>query len=146
PGSLPDIPAARDQKSLFGFLISKKTAQHTRNVSLTEKRWCQHSLLPGIGTNGFLGGKVTNNLSLNIVGGYAHSVNGVELGGGFNLVRTTMTGMQAGGAGNAVGGTSEGVQMAGGINIAREAKGLQLSGAANTSLESADGAQITGGL
>lgn len=112
--------------------LGRKSHSHARNIPEMGHRVFQLSFVPGLGTNGFAGGKVSNSLSLNMVGGYAYQLDGVELGGAFNLLRMGMHGVQLAGALNIVGGEVSGVQMAGAGNIAlAKVKGLQAAGAWN---------------
>ena len=67
--------------------------------------------------------------SLNVVGGRAGGIRGVQIGSVFNLVS----------------GGACGVQIAGAVNVARGAVGLQIGGAVNA-VESARGAQIAGAV
>lgn len=136
-----------DTTSIFRFLVNKKTERHMRNVRLQETRWFQLSLLPGIGTNGFLGGQVTNNLSLNMIGGYANGLDGVELGGVFNLDRKDARGVQMAGVVNRVGGEMRGAQLAGAVNLNHKSvTGVQMSGAVNIVPEKVAGVQMAGAI
>ena len=117
-----------------------------RNVELSENRDYQFSLIPALGTNGKLGGKITNQFSFNLIGGYAYGLDGLELGGVFNLLSDTMRGAQIAGFGNVVGGDVKGLQMAGAVNYCHDSvKGMQLSGAANIARGNINGLQIGGG-
>ena len=117
-----------------------------RNVELSENRKYQFSLIPAVGTNGKLGGKITNKFSFNLIGGYAYGLDGLELGGVFNLLSDTMRGAQIAGFGNVVGGDVKGLQMAGAVNYCHDSvKGMQLSGAANIARGNINGLQIGGG-
>lgn len=135
-----------EAQKFFRFLLGEKTKKHTRNVHLQERRWAQLSLVPGIGTNGFLGGQVSNQFSVNVIGGYAHSLYGAELAGVFNLERYTVSGFQAAGAFNIAGGPVQGVQMAGAFNISTDSvSGAQFAGAFNTSAN-LHGVQMAGAV
>ncbi len=80
-------------------------------------------------------------------GGYARGVDGVEVGGGLNLLSHDMKGVQIGGLANLVGGRTSGVQIAGGINHGmRSLQGLQLAGLGNTVWDTLSGAQVAGGV
>ncbi|MGB1040193.1 MAG: hypothetical protein ACPGVD_04915, partial [Flavobacteriales bacterium] len=117
-----------------------------RNVELSENRKYQFSLVPAVGTNGKLGGKITNKFSFNLIGGYAYGLDGLELGGVFNLLSDSMRGAQIAGFGNVVGGDVKGIQMAGAVNYCHDSvKGMQLSGAANIARGNINGLQIGGG-
>ena len=143
------------------FLNNKLKAQ-TRNITrFIAERPVQTSFVPGLGTHGRLGAQVVNKFSLNVLGGYTAGVNGVEIGGLFNIdrgdVRFTqaaglfnvvggrMDGVQAAGLSNTVQNTVHGVQAAGLSNYAgRRVDGVQLSGISNVAVDSVTGAQIAG--
>ncbi len=150
-----------ETKKLVKFFTTFETRQNVRNVSLEEERLIQISFIPMIGTNGKLSGRVTNKVSLNVIAGYSRGVNGVELGGFYNIDRERMKGVQMAGFGNAVGGVTSGVQMAGFINtnkgytsgfqaagfgnlVADEVHGLQMGGFFNINTRKMDGAQLAG--
>jgi hypothetical protein len=95
-------------------------------------------------------------LSVNLLGGLAGGLHGLELGAGINIERRFMCGVQLAGLANAVSGPVEGVQLApfnfasgtlqgvqlGVVAIAvRDVEGLQ-AGVGNLSLESMKGAQV----
>ena len=123
-----------------------KILKTIRNVELSENRNYQFSLIPSVGTNGKLGGKITNKFSFNLIGGYAYGLNGFELGGVFNLLSDTMRGLQIAGFGNVVGGKIKGVQVAGAVNYCHDSvKGVQISGAVNMARGNVNGLQIGGG-
>ena len=116
-----------------------------KNVELTENRKFQFSIIPFVGTNGKLSGKITNNLSVNLISGYALGVNGVEVGGVLNLIKDSMKGVQIAGVGNVVGGKVNGTQIAGTINFCYDSIiGLQASGFTNISTNNIHGTQIAG--
>jgi hypothetical protein len=126
------------------FINSGDVRQHGKNVELQEERLMQVSFLPVLGTNGVLGGKVSNKTSLNVIAGYSYGTNGAELGGVLNMNRGSMKGTQVAGVSNLVGDKVDGVQIAGASNTnLNYGTGLQLSGAMNSS-GAFDGAQISG--
>lgn len=134
-----------DSLNLVRFLVNSKAKLHMRNVEMVEQRWVQVSLLPVLGTNGLMGGKIGNNVSLNIMAGYSHSVQGVELGGFFNVDRMDVKGLQAAGFGNIVGGRMVGAQLAGYVNLTPGGGGgTQLSGFVNHAGTAFKGMQGTG--
>lgn len=121
----------------------------------------QTSLVPGWGNHGLMSGQIVNKFSLNALGGYSAGVDGVELGGLYNLNKGDVHYLQAAGLFNAIGGTFGGLQMAGiynrvykdvnGVQVAGlfnvnggSTKGIQLAGLTNQSGRSAIGLQITG--
>ena len=92
----------------------------------------QLSLLPAIGTQGPLSPQITNKISLNMIGGYAAGLRGIELGGVFNIEKKDVRGLQAAGVLNVVGGSVRGVQLAGLHNTVLDSmKGLQAAGVLN---------------
>jgi hypothetical protein len=130
-------------------LNNKKVKTHAENVYLTEVKWIQLALTPGLSTNGFLTGQFTNKVSFNLIGGYHYALEGVELGGvlnmersyvkgaqlsgGFNINSDFMKGVQMAGFSNLVLGDVDGLQMAGFSDHALYWGGAQMSGYANTS-------------
>lgn len=125
-------------------VLGQKSHRHARNIPEMGHRLFQISFLPGLGTNGLVGGKVSNTLSLNLVGGYAYQLRGVEVGGAFNLLRMEMQGVQLAGALNIVGAEGTGVQLAGAGNVALSHwQGVQGAGAWNFAKETT-GAQLAG--
>lgn len=121
----------------------------------------QVSLTPGLGTHGRLSAQVVNNFSLNVFGGYNGGVNGVEIGGLFNIDKKDVRYVQVAGLLNVNGGRVQGVQVAGinntvlknvtgvqvgGVNnfVAGELRGLQVGGVANITTRTVNGVQIAG--
>ncbi len=134
-----------DSTKIAQFFVSAKARLHMRNVDLQEHSVVQVSFLPGISTNGFLSGKVSNNFSLNVLAGLGYSVNGVEVAGMVNIDRKDVNGFQLAGFANVAGGRVIGSQTSGFVNLALGSlDGLQLAGFVNTTRESVDGAQIAG--
>ncbi|WP_200977736.1 hypothetical protein [Echinicola sp. 20G] len=119
----------------------------------------QVSLIPRLSTHGLMNSQIINHASINILGGYTAGVNGVELGGLFNINQKNANFMQAAGLFNLVGGNQKGVQLAGlsnrvlgnatgfqaaGLfNITGHFNGFQLAGLYNEA-KSARGLQISG--
>ncbi len=92
----------------------------------------QISLVPAIGTNKLLSGGMDNNISINILAGYANGVNGLEVGGLANIDRANVKGVQVGGLVNIVGGNVKGMQVGGILNYVKgEVNGLQVAGIMN---------------
>ncbi len=126
----------------------------------SEKRVAQVSILPFVGTNTRQSDDVSNNLSLNVIWGVNGAVNGMEIGGGLNMVKTDMTGFQAAGLGNKVnrnmtgtqfggifnyaGGSTKGFQAAGVVNFANKAEAAQAAGFANMVRGDMTGMQASG--
>lgn len=104
----------------------------------------QISLTPGLSSQGLFNSQVVNQVSLNIVGGHTAGVNGVEVGGVFNINQQQARYFQAAGLFNLVGNDMEGVQVAGISNIVvRDVSGVQVAGI-NNRAGNAVGAQLTG--
>lgn len=105
----------------------------------------QLSLLPGLSTNGPLNSQVINHVSLNIWGGYAGGVKGVELAGWFNIDKKDVRWLQAAGWFNIVGGQVDGVQLAGIHNTVLDSvTGVQAAGISNFVKRQFIGAQLSG--
>ena len=136
------------QVEMTGFgrlLLSSRLKMQSLNLKkLFIQRPVQISLVPGLSTNGALNSQVTNKFSVNIVGGYSAGLEGVELGGVFNIDKRKMVGFQAAGAVNLAGDSVTGVQMAGIYNRALDSmKGLQAAGAVNVA-RNVKGVQLSG--
>lgn len=82
--------------------------------------------------------------SLNVVGGLAGGVDGVQVGSVLNIVTGPVRGLQISGAVN-VARELRGLQIGGAANITPQVSGLQIGGAVNVSAE-ADGSQIGGAI
>jgi hypothetical protein len=127
------------------FLTSRQRLQSLNISKFLAYAPMQLSLVPGLGTHGALAGQVVNKFSLNILGGYTGGVNGVEIGGIFNIVKKDVKYVQAAGAFNAVGGKVNGVQLAGLYNnVLDSVFGAQLSGFNNTVKAHFTGLQMAG--
>lgn len=134
-----------ETKKLVQFFTPKESRKNARNVQMNEERFFQLSLVPPLSTNGKLSGQVTNNLSVNLLAGYAYGVKGLELGGFYNIDRREMTGVQLGGFGNAVGGETHGVQLAGFLNTTKGyTNGVQAAGFLNVVTDDVKGVQASG--
>jgi CarboxypepD_reg-like domain len=101
---------------LQGFFNATLDRWHDLNVPDSLHRRFQVSLLPYVGTNHKLSGKVENNFSLNIIAGHADAVKVFELGGVANFTRKQVSGLQAAGVLNVVSGHCKGIQLAGAFN------------------------------
>ncbi len=124
------------------------------NVPDTLRRRFQISLLPKIGTNHVLSGKVENDWSINLLAGQSAGVGyfegaglgnftrkhvrGFQAAGLFNVNRGNCTGVQAAGLFNQTADTLTGVQLAGLINVARQSPhfSVQAAGLLNIIRES----------
>ena len=119
------------EKTKMGqFLLS--SWQSIQSINLKKffvVRPYQMSFLPGMSTNGKLNSQVINNASLNLLGGYSGGVNGVEVGGVFNINKKDVKYAQVAGVLNIVGG---------------KVTGAQIAGVQNTVLDSVNGFQAGG--
>ncbi|MBD0280450.1 MAG: hypothetical protein ICV81_21145, partial [Flavisolibacter sp.] len=139
--------SANVEKTRMGkFLLS--SAQRLQSVNLRKfftDRPFQLSLTPGLSTHGKLSGQVINNFSLNVFGGYSGGVNGLELGGLFNIDRKKVQYAQVAGLFNIVGGATTGLQIAGLNNTVLDAvEGLQIAGINNMAKDHMYGMQLGG--
>lgn len=129
------------------FLFSTKQKVQSLNL----KNWFttrpfQLSFIPWVSTHGKLGAQVTNNFSLNILGGYTAGTRGFEVGGIFNTNKKDVKGFQTAGVFNVVGGKVKGFQAAGVNNTVLDSvKGFQVAGVNNIVKGNFTGMQ-TGGV
>ena len=138
---------AMDSAAIVSLFMGEQARWNQRNVSLTEVRLFQISLVPFVGSNGKLSGKVNNHATLNLLAGYSDGVSGVEIGGVLNLVRKDMIGMQIGGVGNVVGEEVKGLQIGGLFNSSRQQmRGTQIAGFLNLVKDTVSGLQISGAI
>jgi len=104
----------------------------------------QFSMVPPLSTHGMLASQFTNQVSLNMIGGYTGGVDGFEMGGVFNINKKDVKGAQMAGVFNLVRGNAVGLQMAGVSNtVLGEVSGLQMAGVGNWS-GNAKGGQLAG--
>ncbi|MDA3890994.1 MAG: STN and carboxypeptidase regulatory-like domain-containing protein [Salinivirgaceae bacterium] len=153
----PDLKST----TIVNWLVPEEAVTTAKNIRLPELNSMQISLLPFLGSDYKLSGTKTNNLSLNILAGYTGAVDGLELGGGINIVQNDVKGAQLAGFGNVVGKNTRGAQLAGFFNINNgsvtgaqiagfqntlngEMHGVQLSGFNNVTTQNVDGIQATG--
>ncbi len=95
-------------------------------------------------SQGLFNSQVVNQVSLNLIGGYTAGVNGVEVGGVFNINQKDARHFQVAGAFNLVGRHVRGVQIAGVSNIAvQQVSGVQVAGVNNRGGD-ARGMQVSG--
>ncbi len=127
------------------FLSSRQRAQSINLSKFFVDRPYQTSLTPGIGTHGKMSSHVINKFSFNIIGGYTAGLQGVEIGGVFNIVKQDMSFLQIAGVFNMTGGKANGVQTAGVFNHALDSvNGLQLAGVVNFTTGNLRGVQTSG--
>ncbi len=116
-----------------------------RNIDDSLYRTFQASLVPFVGTNHKMSAHVTNDYSLNLVGGYSLGVRKVEVGGVINLVRGDVRGFQAAGIFNGVGGETNGFQLAGVANANEGVvRGSQFAGVLNLNADESKGLSVAG--
>lgn len=128
------------------LLVPNTQMDQAANLDLAERRSIQASLWPSVGTNKEISGAVVNEMSFNLIAGYARGLEGFELGVGVNMERNYVKGMQVGGLANLVGGDTKGVQVAGALNhTMRSLEGVQIAGFGNTVWDTLSGAQVAGG-
>lgn len=131
---------------LAQFLISSKQRIHALNLgNMISTAPYQASLTPAINTHGNFSGQIVNEISLNVLGGYSAGVDGVEVGGIFNLNKMNMRGVQLAGIFNINGGKADGLQLAGIYNDVRGSRtGVQIAGIFNKVHGSSSGLQMSG--
>jgi hypothetical protein len=132
-------------------LAAPKDSTQKSDTSITDEKpkyWYrpfQITFVSPLGTNGYDCGRTVNTFSLNMIGGYAAGLEGVELGGVANIERDYVVGVQMAGFCNVVKGTTEGIQLAGFTNICGDSiKALQASGFCNVVNGSVSGMQNAG--
>lgn len=127
------------------FLSSKQRIQNVNIPNFLATTPFQASLTPGLSSHGMMSGRVVNKVSLNIIGGYTAGVDGVEVGGVFNLSKGNVKTLQLAGVFNVVGGNVDGVQVAGLINsVQGSSKGLQIAGLTSLIKGNVSGLQVSG--
>ena len=136
----------RVETTSFGrMLISARQKIQSLNIpDFFATRPFQVSLTPGLSSHGMFSPQVVNKFSLNIIGGYTAGVNGLELGGLFNINKQDTRYVQVAGIFNLVGGNVYGAQIAGVHNFAIDSvKGMQIAGFTNRSAGQVLGLQLT---
>ena len=135
------------EKTKWGkrLLSAKQNIQSINLKKFFADRTFQVSLTPGLSTHGKLSAQVVNSFSVNVVGGYTAGVNGVELGGAFNVNKNDVKYLQAAGLLNVTGGAVTGVQLSGiHNNVLKDVDGLQSAGISNFVKGNVTGAQMSG--
>lgn len=136
-----------DKDALLKALTNAKQRWQSSNFRQNFNKDWQVSFVPFMGTNGAMSGAITNRFSLNIIGGYAGGINGLELGGVFNIDRDTSSGAQFAGVYNLTAGPFRGGQFAGVLNNHfSDFSGGQFAGVMNTCSGNFTGAQVGGVL
>jgi len=140
-------PSNRVERFGFGrFLTSSRQRIQSLNIpDFIASSPFQASLLPGISSHGMLSSQIVNKGSLNVWGGYTAGVDGVEIGGIFNVNKKDVKKVQVAGMLNVVGGSVNGVQAGGLANVVLDSvEGVQAAGLANTVRKTVNGVQAAG--
>lgn len=134
-----------NNSQIVNWFVSEEAQITATNLNIYEKRIGQISFIPFIGSYSMVSGAMVYNSSLNILAGYSGGIEGVELGGLFNLDKNYMHGVQIGGIGNIVGKETVGLQIAGMFNInAGSVDGCQIAGFNNVVVDDVTGVQVSG--
>lgn len=134
-----------ERTSLGRLFISTRQMIQSMNIpDFFAKRPFQVSLTPGLSTHGMFSPQVVNKFSLNLVGGYTAGVNGLEVGGLFNINKRDSRYLQMAGIFNLAGGNATGLQLAGVHNRALDTvKGAQLALFINNAGQQLSGLQLS---
>ncbi|GAA4308858.1 hypothetical protein GCM10023149_02950 [Mucilaginibacter gynuensis] len=126
------------------FISTRQMIQSLNIPDFFAHRPFQVSLTPGLSSHGMFSPQVVNKFSVNLVGGYTAGVNGLEVGGLFNINKRDSRYLQMAGIFNLVGGTLNGLQLAGVNNqVLDTVKGVQVAGFINRSEGPVYGLQLT---
>ncbi len=139
--------SVRIEKTQLGeWFISSKLKFQSLNLSrFFTVRPVQVSVVPGISTNGKLNSQVVNHFSFNVFGGFSGGVNGLEIGGLFNINKRDVQYTQVAGIFNTGGGDMNGVQVAGVHNtVLQTGIGVQVAGVNNYVQHAFTGLQVAG--
>lgn len=142
-----DTASGNAEKSWLGriFISSKQRIQSLNLGGFMASVPFQTSFTPGLSTHGMMSSQVVNHYSINLLGGYTAGLDGIEMGGLFNLSKEDVRYLQMAGLFNVVGGNFEGVQLAGlGNTVSKKVKGLQMAGLYNMVKDTLKGVQIAG--
>jgi hypothetical protein len=125
------------------FVSTKQKIQSLNLKKFYTTKVYQISLLPSIGTHGRMNAQVTNQVSINLLGGYSGGTDGFEVGTLFNMTKRHMRGVQVAGLFNLVGGKVKGTQVSCLYNESGDTvKGVQISGLVNVAKKVVKGMQI----
>ncbi|MCG8581351.1 MAG: carboxypeptidase-like regulatory domain-containing protein [Bacteroidales bacterium] len=139
-----DLQTMRDIK-LVKFMVNDEALYVSNNLNAFNWQSAQVSLLPYVGTNDLMNGLTTNNVSLNVIGGYTAQIEGAEFGAVSNFIQNDVIGFQAAGVSNVVGKNVVGFQAAGVASvILGNLEGAQASGVFNRVKGHHTGAMIAG--
>lgn len=127
------------------FLSSRQRMQGMNLGKFFADKPYQTSLIPGVGTHGKMSGQAVNHFSFNLLGGYSGGLNGFEMAGVFNILKTDVRGAEVAGVFNIAGGRVSGLQIAGVYNhVLKASEGWQFAGIANFVNNSLTGLQVAG--
>ncbi|MET0637068.1 MAG: STN and carboxypeptidase regulatory-like domain-containing protein [Chitinophagaceae bacterium] len=135
-----------EQTAVAKFLLTARQKVQSLNIKrFIAERPFQASLIPGITTQGTMSGQMIHNVSFNLFGGYTGEINGLEIGGLFNLNRKDVKYVQIAGLFNVTGGSVTGFQAAGVSNaVLGDLQGFQVSSVANYVKKNVRGFQVAG--
>lgn len=136
------MPLQAQNKELKVKEEKVKEAKVDMNAHL-QKSYAHFSFVYPLTTDGANAKEKEYKFSLNMLGGVTGGINGLEMGGLFNINQHHVKGAQFAGLFNATKGTNNGVQLAGLFNTADQSKGLQMGGLFNLAKESS-GVQMAG--
>ncbi|MEZ5017295.1 MAG: STN and carboxypeptidase regulatory-like domain-containing protein [Flavipsychrobacter sp.] len=128
------------------FLLSSKQKMQGLNLGkfFVDKPY-QASIIPGVSTHGKMSAQTINKVSFNLLGGYTTGVEGVEIGGLFNINKRNVNYAQIAGLFNIVGGQVKGAHVAGLYNFVLDTTiGVQVSGISSMTQKSVIGIQASG--
>lgn len=130
---------------LMRNILSYKQMMNSINLNrFFVKQPFQFSIIPGLGSRGKMSSQMVNKFSFNLLGGYNGGVDGLEVGGLYNITNRNVQYVQVGGLFNVAGGYAKGVQVAGLFNIVGgHAEGVQVAGLFNRD-SSVRGLQVAG--
>jgi hypothetical protein len=110
-----------------------------------KSRAFQIGFVTPLGSNGINSGSISNNVSVNLLAGYAGGIDGVEFSGLGSVLKGNMTGAQFAGLGNIVLRETKGAQFSGLFSIGLgKTKAAQFSGLLNIGLDTIKAAQFAG--
>lgn len=138
------ISMIKNRDGLLKTILPFRQVMNSLNLSnFFARQPFQFSLLPRLGTHGNISSQIINKFSFNILGGFNGGVNGLEIGGLYNITNKNAKYLQVAGLFNLVGGEAKGVQIAGLFSKDSTVSGVQVSGIFNkTNL--VKGLQISG--
>jgi hypothetical protein len=140
----PDQHLGVERTGAGKLLISSRQSIQSLNIpNFFATRPFQISLTPGLSTHGMFSPQVVNKFSLNLIGGYTAGVNGLEVGGLFNINKRESKYIQLAGVFNLAGGNVTGLQLAGLHNRSLDTvRGVQVSIFSNKAEQQLSGVQI----